>query len=305
MSFLGRLADVLGRGLVRAGATLMSGSRESGEQLLSVVDDATEQEAFDDETQELVHQVFEFGETLVREVMVPRPDMLTVSAGTPVAEAVAVLLDRGVSRVPVTGEDIYDVVGVLHLKDVVRADQAATVQALMREAVFIPEFVRADDLLKRMQRERFHLALVVDEYGGIAGLVTLEDLIEELVGEIADEHDREAPELVELGEGRYRFSARYNIEDLGEVFGIELDDDEVDSVGGLLTKALGRLPVAGASAETNGLRLTAERVEGRRLRTVIVERDAALAAVEDAFPPVEPGGRAASKARAETKETAR
>ncbi len=301
MSFWRRITEPFGRVLVRIGATLRTGSRESGEQLLSVVDDAADQEGFDDDTQELVHSAFEFGETVVREVMVPRPDMVTVNADTPVEEALDVLLDRGVSRVPVIGEDADEVLGVLHLKDVVRAE-GRTALELARPAAFVPESQKADDLLRQMQRERFHLALIVDEYGGIAGLVTLEDLIEELVGEISDEHDREAPELVDLGDGRYRFAARYNIEDLGEVFGIELDDDEVDSVGGLLTKGLGRLPAVGASVEVSGLRLTAERVEGRRLRTVIVERDDALLAAEAAFPPGAPTG-AAAKTRNETKES--
>ena len=286
MGFWRRISELFGRALVRLGATLRMGSRESGDQLLSVVDDAAEQEAFDDDTQELVHSVFEFGETVVREIMVPRPDMVTVNAGSPVPAALDVLLDRGVSRAPVIGEDVDEVLGVLHLKDAVRA-KGRTALEVARPAAFVPESQKADDLLREMQRERFHLALIVDEYGGIAGLVTLEDLIEELVGDISDEHDRDAPDVVDLGDGRYRFAARYNIEDLGEVFGLELDDDEVDSVGGLLTKALGRLPVAGATASVSGLTLTAERVEGRRLRTVLVERDAALVAAEAAFPPEE------------------
>jgi len=292
-----RLTEPFGRALVRVGAILRTGSRRGGEQLLSVVDDAAEQERFDEPTQELVHSVFEFGETVVREVMVPRPDMVTVEAAATAEAALDVLLDRGVSRVPVIGDDVDEVLGVLHLKDLVRAG-GRTALEVARPAAFVPESQKADDLLRRMQRERFHLALVVDEYGGIAGLVTLEDLIEELVGDISDEHDREAPDLVELGEGRYRFAARYNIADLGEVFGIELEDDEVDSVGGLLTKGLGRLPVAGAGVSVSGLRLTAERVEGRRLRTVVVERDPALIAAEAAFPPET--GRGARRERAES-----
>ena len=298
-----RLTEPFGRALVRTGAILRTGSRRSGEQLLSVVDDAAEQERFDEPTQELVHSVFEFGETVVREVMVPRPDMVTVEAAASVEAAIDVLLDRGVSRVPVIGDDVDEVLGVLHLKDIVRSRDRTALE-LARPAAFVPESQMADDLLRRMQHERFHLALVVDEYGGIAGLVTLEDLIEELVGDISDEHDREAPDLVALGEGRYRFAARYNIADLGEVFGIELEDDEVDSVGGLLTKGLGRLPVAGATVSVSGLRLTAERVEGRRLRTVIAERDPALVAAEAAFPP-DTSGRAGRRDRAESQEAAR
>ncbi|TPX00638.1 CBS domain-containing protein, partial [Schumannella luteola] len=156
---------------------------------------------------------------------------------------------------------------------------------LARPATFVPESKKADDTLRQMQRESTHLALVVDEYGGIAGLVTLEDLIEELVGDISDEYDREVAEFVQLSDGVFRVSARLPTDELGDLFGIELDDDDVDSVGGLLTKTLGRLPVTGSTVTVSGLVLTAERTEGRRKRlsTVIVERDAALVEAEDAF----------------------
>ena len=291
-----RVTDPVGRLLLRLGATLRMGSRDRGEQLVSVVDEAAEQESFEDETQELLHSVFEFGETVVREVMVPRPDMVTVAGDVDVEAAVDRFLETGVSRIPVIGEDADDILGVLHLRDLVRTN-GRTLLELVRPAAFVPESQKADDLLRQMQRERFHLALVVDEYGGIAGLVTMEDLIEELVGEISDEHDRDAPELVELADGRVRVAARYNLHDLGEHFGLELEDSEVTSVGGLLAKSLGRLPLPGAQASVSGLILTAERVEGRRLRTVLVERDAALIAAEDAFPPEQPRRRDREAAR--------
>ncbi len=178
------------------------------------------------------------------------------------------------------------VVGSLYLRDTIRAAPGTTAAALARPAAFVPESQKADDLLRQMQRERFHLAMVVDEYGGIAGLVTMEDLIEELVGEISDESDLGGEEVVDLGDGRYRVVARFNIEDLGELFGIELDDDDIDSAGGLLTKALGELPRLGASVVVEGLRLTVDRMERRRVMTVIAERDESLVAAEDAFPPV-------------------
>jgi CBS domain containing-hemolysin-like protein len=192
----------------------------------------------------------------------------------------------------VLGEDIDEVVGVLYLRDVARLEyeqtagsESTTAAQLARPALFIPESKKADDTLRQMQLESNHLAMVVDEYGGIAGLVTLEDLIEELVGDIADEYDREVPDFEELGEGRFRVSARMPVDELGDLFGIELEDDEVDSVGGLLTKAVGRLPVAGSSAGVSGLVLTAERTEGRRKRvsTVLVERDQALIDAQAAF----------------------
>ncbi|MFZ2964563.1 MAG: transporter associated domain-containing protein, partial [Rhodoglobus sp.] len=198
----------------------------------------------------------------------------------------------GYSRMPVIGEDVDEVLGVLYLKDVARVSHEQTLDAatltaaeLARPAVFVPESQKADALLRQMQLESNHLAMVVDEYGGIAGLVTMEDLIEELVGDIADEYDRELPEVEQLSPGLYRVSARLPIDELGDLFGLDLEDDEVDSVGGLITKALGRLPVPGSIANADGLVLTAERTEGRRKRlsTVLVERDQALIDAQAAF----------------------
>jgi len=268
------------------GTWLIGGSRESGEQLLSLVDEAAEQDTIEDDERELIRSVFEFGETVVRELMIPRTDMITIESTATIAEAHAEFLRRGVSRMPVIGADADEVVGILHLRDTVGAEPGETAAARARPAEFVPESAKADALLRRMQVERFHLAMVVDEYGGIAGLVTLEDLIEELIGDISDESDRMPDELVDLGDGRYRVAARFNIEDLGELFGIELEDDDVDSVGGLLAKALGELPRPGATVVANGLRLTVDRMERRRVMTVIAERDEALAAAEDAFPPL-------------------
>jgi CBS domain containing-hemolysin-like protein len=186
---------------------------------------------------------------------------------------------------PVLGDDVDEVIGILYLRDVARHEfeatkrrQKQTAANLAKKAIFVPESKKADDTLRLMQAESNHLAMVVDEYGGIAGLVTLEDLIEELVGDIADEYDRELPDSENLGDGRFRVAARMPIDELGDLFGIELEDDDVDSVGGLLTKAVGRLPVAGSTGSISGLVLTAERTEGRRKRisTVLVERDQSL-----------------------------
>jgi len=264
----------------------------SEEQLLSMVDEATELDVLEEVDRELIHSIFEFSDTVVREVMVPRTDMVTIDGGATMVEAMGLFLGRGVSRVPVIGEDIDEVLGILYLRDVARVAYEQTLDAdtltteqLARAALFVPESKKADALLRQMQLESNHLAMVVDEYGGIAGLVTLEDLIEELVGDIADEYDREVPEIEDLGNGKYRVSARLSIDELGDIFGIELEDDEVDSVGGLLTKVLGRLPVVGSLAEYSGLLLEAERTEGRRkhLSTVLVERDQALIDVQSAF----------------------
>jgi CBS domain containing-hemolysin-like protein len=295
---LGPLADALvaiGNRVTRGrprGATF-----SSEEQLLSMVDEATELEVLEEDDRELIHSIFEFNDTVVREVMVPRTDMVTIDADTSASSALGEFLARGYSRMPVSGEDVDEVVGVLYLKDVARVSYERSLGAttldgavltaaeLARPAMFVPESQKADDLLRQMQLESNHLAMVVDEYGGIAGLVTMEDLIEELVGDISDEYDRELPEVEELSPGLYRVSARLPIDELGDLFGLELEDDEVDSVGGLITKALGRLPVSGSVATADGLVLTAERTEGRRKRlsTVLVERDQALIDAQAAF----------------------
>lgn len=264
----------------------------SEEQLLSMVDTATELEVLEEDDRELIHSIFEFNDTVVREVMVPRTDMVTIDGEATTDAAMTLLLSSGVSRMPVIGEDVDEVLGILYLRDVARLTHEQTLDAgsqtaaeVARPALFVPESQKADSLLRQMQLESNHLAMVVDEYGGIAGLVTLEDLIEELVGDISDEYDREVAEVVQIGDGVYRVSARLPIDELGDLFGLELDDDEVDSVGGLITKALGSLPVSGASAEVSGLMLTADRTEGRRKRlvTVVVERDAALIDAQSAF----------------------
>lgn len=264
----------------------------SENQLLSMVDEATELDVIEEADRELIHSIFEFNQTVVREVMIPRTDMITIEATATVDAAMGLFLSTGTSRVPVVDGEVDDVTGILYLRDVARLIyerptnvQSLTVVELAREAVYVPESKKADATLRQMQAESNHLAMVVDEYGGIAGLVTLEDLIEELVGDISDEYDRETIEVEDLGDGHFRVSARLPVDELGELFDLELDDDDVDSVGGLLAKALGRLPVAGSVAGVSGLILTAERTEGRRKRisTVLVERDEALIDAQTAF----------------------
>ncbi|MBN9607275.1 MAG: HlyC/CorC family transporter [Actinomycetales bacterium] len=286
----------------------------SEQQLLSMVDEATEADVLEEEDRALIHSIFEWGDTVVREVMVPRTEMVTIEAEASLEEAMALFLRTGVSRVPVVGEDLDDVVGIVYLRDVARLEHerpldaaAVVVGELARDAMLVPESKKADEALRQMQLESTHLAMVVDEYGGIAGLVTLEDLIEELVGEISDEYDRDTPDVSALGAGVYRVSARLPTDELGDLFGIELDDDEVDSVGGLLSKSLGRLPERGSSVVVSGLLLRAERVEGRRrlLRTVIVQRDPALAAVEDVEAAAAEGARRERAERGDAAERAR
>ncbi|GAB2677273.1 hemolysin family protein [Thalassiella azotivora] len=296
-----RLLGPLARGLVllanalTPGRGFRDGPFASEVELREMVDLATESQVIEAGEREMVHAVFELGDTLVREVMVPRTDMVTLDRDTRLDEAMDLFLRSGFSRVPVVGEDADDVLGVLYLKDVARrlhpagggpgADAAVTgVDEVMRPAVFVPESKPVDDLLREMQRTSGHVALVVDEYGGTAGLVTIEDLIEEIVGEIADEYDREAPGVEALEDGAYRVSARTPIDEVADLFGIEIDEDEVDSVGGLLAKGLGKVPIPGATTVVGGLELVAERREGRRNRiaTLLVRRVEPAASRDDA-----------------------
>jgi len=246
--------------------------------LEDIVELVEESEDFEAAEGELVRSVLELGDTITREVMVPRTEMITVDAETPLRKALALFLRSGFSRVPVIGESVDDLLGVLFLKDVVRrlhtqpGSDDDLARSLMRPAVFVPESKHVDDLLRDMQRGSSHIALVVDEYGGIAGLVTIEDALEEIVGELTDEHDRREAQVEDLGDGVFRVPARLALDELGDLFGIEIDDDDVDSAGGLLAKALGKVPLAGSSATVGPLLLEGERVEGRRkqLATVLV-----------------------------------
>jgi len=264
----------------------------SEEQLLSMVDEAASQDLIEEDDRELIHSVFEFTDTFVRAVMVPRTDMVTVDAAATTQEAMQLFLDKGVSRVPVADGEADDITGVVYLKDLVqfayrdeKAWRSAPVAQIARAAVFVPESMKAETLLQQMKRDAVHVCLVVDEYGGVAGLVTLEDIIEELVGEISDEYDLRSSEVVDLGEGRYRVSARLGLDEVGGLFGIELEDEDVDSVGGLLGKLLGHIPLPGAAAEYAGLVFTGgtSRGRGRGLATVFVERTPGLEAAEAAF----------------------
>jgi CBS domain containing-hemolysin-like protein len=220
--------------------------------------------------------------------MVPRTDLVMIERHKTIRQALTLALRSGFSRIPVVGENEDDVVGIVYLKDLVRRTHVNReaendpVEDVMRQATYVPDSKPAADLLREMQRDRIHVAVVIDEYGGTAGLVTIEDILEEIVGEITDEYDRETPPVEALGEGAYRVTARLPVEELGELFGVELKDEDVDTVGGLLAKALGRVPIPGSGAEVPlvdedqpiaALRLTAESAAGRRNRigTVLVE----------------------------------
>jgi len=290
---LGPLADLL----VTLGDRVTPGrpgtsTFTSEEQLLSMVDEAVRHDVLEDEERELIHSIFEWDDTVVREVMVPRIDMVTVDSDVTLREAANVMLESGFSRIPVIGSDTDDIRGVLYLRDIARRSLAregnlddVLAESASRTAVFIPESKKADAALKHMQALATHVALVVDEYGGIAGLVTLEDLIEELVGEISDEHDRGKPDVEDLSEGKYRVSSRLHVEDFGDLFGIELEDEDVDSVGGLMAKELGRIAVVGDRVNVSGLVLEADRSDAPRGRVtrILAWADEDLKAAEDAF----------------------
>ncbi len=231
---------------------------------------------------DMVRSVFELGDTIVREVMVPRTDMVFIESDRTVEQALSLALRSGFSRIPVVGENQDDVVGIAYLKDIVAwshehpgAEATEKVATVMRPASYVPDSKPVDELLRQMQAQRTHVAIVIDEYGGTAGLVTIEDILEEIVGEITDEYDNEQPPVEWLSENSARVTARLPVTELGELFGVSLDDLDVETVAGLLAHQLGRVPIAGSTATVRGLRLTAEKnLAGRRnkIGTVLVER---------------------------------
>jgi CBS domain containing-hemolysin-like protein len=287
MSVLARVLGPLTRLLVLVGNVLTPGPGyrdgpfASEAELRDLVDIAEETEVIEADEREMIHSVFELGDTLARGVMVPRTALVSVDSGTELHCAMSLFLRSGFSRVPVIGEGLDDVLGVVYVKDVARrlherpaAARHQVVDGVMRAAHFVPDSKPVDSLLREMQRMSAHVAIVVDEYGGTAGLITLEDILEEVVGEISDEFDTDEPEVEKLGEDAFRVRSRLHVEEVGDLFDVELEDEEVDTVGGLLAKALGRVPIAGARAVVDGLEFVADRFEGRRrqLATVVVRR---------------------------------
>lgn len=274
---------------ITPGQGFRQGPFSSEVELRELVDMASTTGVVDEDERQMIHSVFELGDTLVREVMVPRPDVVWTEFDTPVEKVLRLALKSGYSRIPVLGENIDDIVGVAYLKDLVAASHAGetALSAVMRPPAFVPDSKRVDELLKEMQAQRKHMAIVVDEYGGTAGVVTIEDILEEIVGEIADEYDaEEVPDVQPLENGRLRLAARLPVDDLADLFpGIDADDNDlteaveaadVETVGGLLAQRLGRVPLPGAVAEVAGLRLRAEGgkdARGRiRITTVLVEQ---------------------------------
>ena len=249
----------------------------------SLVDYIEGQAEIEPGERDMVRSVFELGDTIVREVMVPRTDMVFIERDKTLDQALSLALRSGFSRIPVVGDSIDDVVGIAYLKDVVAWEQehpdadntlSERIEKVMRPATYVPDSKPVDELLRQMQSMRIHVAIVIDEYGGTAGLVTIEDILEEIVGEIADEYDTERAPVEWLGPDTARVTARLPVTELEELFGVTVDAEDVETVGGLLAHELGRVPIAGAEATVAGLRLTAENLAGRRnkLGTVLVQR---------------------------------
>ncbi len=281
---LGPLATLLihiGNALT-PGRGFREGPFASQAELLELVDQAKADSLIEDDERQMIHSVFELGDTFVKEVMVPRTEVVFIERDKSLRQAMSLGLRSGFSRIPVIGENADDVVGIVYLKDMMRrtfehrdAEYDELVESLMRPPYFVPDSKPVDSLLRDMQSARVHMAIAVDEYGGTAGLVTIEDALEEIVGEIADEYDTAAPEVAELPDGAFRVSARLHVEDFADLVGVEIDGEEegVDTVLGLMAKRLGRVPIPGAVVEEFGWRLTAEQGGGRRHRigTVLLE----------------------------------
>ena len=248
-------------------------------ELRELVDIAEADQVIEDDEAAMLHSVFELGDTRVREVMVPRTEMVWIERHKTLRQALSLALRSGFSRIPVVGDGPDDVVGVFYLRDVVSrvfehrdAETTERIDSRMRPATFVPDSKLVDDLLRDLQSQRVHLAIAVDEYGGTAGLVTIEDVLEEIVGEITDEYDTEAPEVEALTGGGFRLSARMPVEDAGELLGFDVDGDAegVDTLAGLIAKRLGKVALPGAHITVEGWRLTAEQAAGRRNRVTTV-----------------------------------
>ena len=264
------------------GGKVAGGPFATEEELRHFVDRASETEALEDDERNMIKGVFDLDDTMIREVMVPRTDMVTIDADATANKAMRLFVRSGYSRIPVIGEEgVDDLLGMLYFKDVMRAIHSPwdpggdrPVTEIMRPVKFYPEFLTADRVMEAMRTSRVHVGIPVDEYGGVAGIVTIEDILEEIVGEIADEHDRREQEAEKVAEGEYRVPARMTIVEVGELFDLEIEDDDVDTIGGLLAKTIGRVPIVGAEGTAHGLHMEADRTSGRRkqVSAILVSR---------------------------------
>ena len=262
--------------LILPGHGMPRGPVASEEEIMSMLEVAESEDVIQTQERQMISSIFEFGDTVVREVMVPRPDMVCVDASDDLNAVLDVMLTKGFTRVPVYRDTIDEMVGIVHARDVmgaVRADgtrQSLSAADVMRDAMFVPEFKKTAELLRELQAGKTQMAVVVDEYGGIAGLVTMEDLLEEIVGEIVDEHDHDEPQVERLDDGSLRVIARFGVDELSELLDVELPNTDWDSVGGLVVGTLGRVPSEGESVTVHGVTLEVERMDGRRIGKVLV-----------------------------------
>ena len=283
--FLGTFLRPLGRVLigianlamvVLPGKGIPKGPFVTEEEIRHMVDEAEAEAEIEEEERELIHSVFEFGDTVVREVMVPRPDMVTLPADASLSDALRIVIEHGYSRIPLYEGDNDNIVGVLYAKDLMKrmneSDREAKVSSLARSPTFVPETKKVAELLREMQTQRVHMAIVVDEYGGTAGLVTIEDLIEEIVGEIVDEYDKEEPLVEPIDDNTIRVDAKMPIDEIDELLDADLPHEEWDTVGGLVFGLTGRVPAPGEKVRFDSIEFTTERVSGRRIKKVVIRR---------------------------------
>jgi len=272
--------------LLLPGQDLEQGPFVSEAELRSMAEVGLEEGSIEREEKDLIHSIFEFSDTIVREVMVPRPDITAVESHRNLSDVQALVLEHGYSRIPVYDIDLDGTIGFIFAKDVLttlrQCGDDAPLRDLVRPAWFVPEQKRVAEMLREMQQRRSHIALVTDEYGSISGLVTLEDLLEELVGEITDEYDREDPEVVEVAEGILRVDGKLAIHEVSRLLDVELPDEEWDTIGGLILDLLGAIPKEGQTVGFEGLVFTVERVQGRRIAKVLIHRRGEPAGTEAA-----------------------
>ena len=278
--FIGRVLSVPTRALIGLanillpGKGLKEGPFVSEGVIRTMAEVGHEEGSIEPHERELIHSIFTFGDTVVREVMVPRPDIVAVEIGRRLHDVEDVMLRHGYSRIPVYREDLDHCEGFVYAKDLLRAlhqgQQDLPLPQVMRPVHFVPDSKKVNELLREMQRHKFHAALVTDEYGSVAGLVTLEDVLEELVGEIEDEYDPDEPELVPVSDGVYRVEGAMPVHDLGELLGVELPSEEWDTVGGLMLGLLGAIPKEGQEVRYQNLVFRAEKVQRRRVVSVLV-----------------------------------
>lgn len=282
---LGRLFQPVGKLLllvsnaamvILPGKPLPKGPFISEEEIRHLVDVAEEEEEIEEEERELIHSVFEFGDTVVREVMVPRPDMIAIPSSSTIDEALEKIIEAGYSRIPIYEGDTDNIIGLLYAKDLLKrvheGKKTVKLSSLGRAPTFVPEQKKVSELLREMQDHRVHMAIVVDEYGGTAGLVTIEDLIEEIVGEIVDEYDKEEPLVEPIDDHTIRVDAKMPIDEVNELMSVDLPHEEWDTVGGLVFALTGRVPIQGEKVRYDSVEFTTERVTGRRIQKVVIAK---------------------------------